>query len=268
VTFNQNGSSATLEGGGLVSAGSTLTMTNVTFTGNHADAAGGNAGAMLLADTTAELSNITVVNNTSSVGGGIYRDVTQVPVVSNSAFWNNTGGDLYNNAGSITIANTCSQDAISGTAMAQLAADPFVTPNASGEIYLSTSASDLSCFDLGDDATATNLGMDWSDQTTQQDGALDADSGDGLSVGNDIDAGRHYDPMAVTIPSFATDTSTISWTANNAAQCSLTNDADWSLTPVAAGSGTLPHTYGTGTELFLICFGNAGEPAVTWALVP
>jgi hypothetical protein len=48
----------------------------------------------------------------------------------------------------------------------------------------------------------------------------------------------------------------------------LTNDADWSLTPVAPGGSPLPHTQTTGTELFLICFGNAGEPAVTWALVP
>ena len=64
----------------------------------------------------------------------------------------------------------------------QLTADPFVVLDldADGidEFYLKHAGldgelADAPCVDAGDDATATALGLDWSNGSTRSDGALD-----------------------------------------------------------------------------------------------
>ena len=80
-----------------------------------------------------------------------------------------------------------------------------------------------------------------------------------------------YDPSAVRIDSFKADATNITWTSTYAESCHLFNDEDRSVlvTSVAGlGGGVLAHGQTGGTELFLICMGSAGEPAVAVVTVP
>ncbi len=94
--------------GGLRTANSTITLSNMRFTAN--DAGGG--GAMYLAASQITMDQVEFIkNNTSSGGGGMWITSSAAVTLTNSLLVENTarnfGGAIYNSSGSqVTVINT------------------------------------------------------------------------------------------------------------------------------------------------------------------
>ena len=109
-TFSGNSAGSSGEGGGIANTG-TLTVSNSTFSGNSASSGQGGAIANGSASATLTVSNSTFSGNTASggQGGAIYSGGTLT--VSNSTFSGNSassgGGILnYNSGATVTITNS------------------------------------------------------------------------------------------------------------------------------------------------------------------
>jgi hypothetical protein len=81
-------------GGGMYNSGGSPTLINVAFSGNYANSRG---GGIYNLDSSPTLTNATVSGNRSlwsdGDGGGMFNAGTGIPVVRNSIFWGNPGGD-------------------------------------------------------------------------------------------------------------------------------------------------------------------------------
>ena len=152
-----------------------------------------------------------------------------------------------------------------------LGGDPFDVA-ASGEVFLNQQV--VGCKDLGlDSAADTAFGaavLNWWDMTTSSDGMLDEDFG-GL---NDVDMGRHYDPVRVTITAFTADATDLSWTTGSPVPveyyCVITNDQDGTVIVIDAAdlsTGTAAHGLNTDAVATMACYG-IGMPALAQATVP
>lgn len=195
--------------------------------------------------------------------------------VSNVVLYGNVGpsGDFAKGVSTVSVAHSCSQQDLGsfGVGNATLVLSPFTAAFASQHLYLHPQAGDPGCIDRGDDAIATSAGSPWSTLSAYASGVLDQDSGDGLSVGSDVDAGRHYHPLAVRVPAFSANASDASWTTEHATSCRLFNSAaagSVSLADATLTVGSLPHGQANGVVLVLVCFGNHGEPAIARATIP
>ncbi len=91
-----------VDGGGIYNTG-TLTLTNVTLSGNHANGSGG--GIYSVEPGILTLANVTISDSTAQNGGGIYNDgmmiLTDVTLSGNSA---DSGGGIYD-AEKMTLVN-------------------------------------------------------------------------------------------------------------------------------------------------------------------
>lgn len=102
-------------GGGIVNAGGTLTITNSTFTGNHA----GYGGAVASLGGSTTIANSTFYNNQATGnGGGAYNDSLSLTIL-NSTFSDNSaqvsGGGVYNDVGAtLTLGNTILANSTNG----------------------------------------------------------------------------------------------------------------------------------------------------------
>lgn len=209
--FSDNSASA---GGGIYAQNIIMDVINSSFDGNSTNSGG---AVFFLGDSTIQITNSSFRNNTgTSTGGAIFHgDTGSTATIQNAAFFGNssTNGnkdiDLDVGASTPTISNTCSEQNFtsdfSATSSVTLTSTPFTTSDLIGEgnaglentdgiseVYLLQSSNN--CLDLGSDADATSAGIDWTNLTTSTSGTLDADSGDGVSTGTDVDAGRHYEP--------------------------------------------------------------------------
>jgi len=95
-TFNAN--TASFHGGGILASG-TFGLVNSTISGNTATGGfGGGIGAIL--DGSVTLDNVTVSGNTAGAGGGIVVAADGTISVKNSIMASNTGDDFNNYTGS------------------------------------------------------------------------------------------------------------------------------------------------------------------------
>jgi Secretion system C-terminal sorting domain len=106
ITGNNSGSSSSLFGGGLYTAGSGgPVLTNVTFSGNQT---AGNGGGMYNSGTVS-LTNCTFTGNKAGYGGGFYNDGGTLTSFVNNIFRNDTattfGGGFYNSGIAVTLQN-------------------------------------------------------------------------------------------------------------------------------------------------------------------
>jgi hypothetical protein len=113
-----NGFASASDGGGIKIVTSTVTVTNCTFSGNHADFFGGglfNLGTMTLANCT--FSDNDASGNDASFGGGIYNGdiltMTNCTVADNMA--GGRGGGLFNNATVVMHGCTIASNSTSST---------------------------------------------------------------------------------------------------------------------------------------------------------
>ncbi|MCB0220354.1 MAG: DUF1565 domain-containing protein [Chrysiogenetes bacterium] len=284
ATFREN---SAYRGGALQQDIGSLWLTNTSFEGNMAAVVGG--ALHLWADATITSSTF-AYNEADFVehegydfeGAAIFTTDGEI-TITNSALYGNldhndegVGGpapaDTFAVKGSaITTSYTCNETGLSGTGNVTLAGLPFEQPNASGELFLDPAGADTGCIDAGDnDAADAAIGEGlWEAQTTRADGMSEADV-DGMGT-EQADAGRHYDPFAVRIDSFSADGANATWTGAYADNCFLFNDANKTIIAVPEMDlygGTLAHAQAGGTELFFICMGSAGEPAVATAINP
>ncbi|MFN8485155.1 MAG: choice-of-anchor Q domain-containing protein [Anaerolineae bacterium] len=161
VTFSGNSANY---GGGMSNYSSSPTLTNVTFSGNSADSAGGGmyneygsptlTNVTFSGNTTAHygggmfneyqsnptLTNVTFSGNSAEYGGGMIDEYSS-PTIRNSILWGDSGGEIYNAAGSPTVSYSIVQGGYSGTG--NLNQDPlFVTavpspaPSTGGNLHL------------------------------------------------------------------------------------------------------------------------------------
>ncbi|HEX8369458.1 MAG TPA: carboxypeptidase-like regulatory domain-containing protein [Pyrinomonadaceae bacterium] len=103
TTVNGNTCNSTLTGGGGIQANGTLTMSNVTFSGNNA--AGGDGGAIYYNGSGLTMNNVTVAGNTATGGGagGLHKSTSTLNAnVRNSIFANNTGSASPDVSGAIS----------------------------------------------------------------------------------------------------------------------------------------------------------------------
>jgi CSLREA domain-containing protein len=103
TTVNNNTCNSTLTGGGGIQANGTLTMSNVTFSGNNAS--GGDGGAIYYNGGGLAMNNVTVANNVASGGGsgGLHKSTATLNAnVRNSIFANNTGSASPDVTGAIS----------------------------------------------------------------------------------------------------------------------------------------------------------------------
>lgn len=92
VTLNGNSAGG---GGGMQNNSSNLTLINVTLSGNTAPL--GSGGGMVNNASSLTLTNVTLNMNAASMGGGMYNANSSNPMVRNSIFWGNIGGEIANN---------------------------------------------------------------------------------------------------------------------------------------------------------------------------
>ena len=103
TTVSGNTCNTVNTGGGGIQANGTLTMSNVTFTGNTA--AGGDGGGIYYNGTSLVMNNVTVAGNTATGGGagGFHKSTSTLNAnVRNSIFANNTGGASPDATGAIS----------------------------------------------------------------------------------------------------------------------------------------------------------------------
>ncbi|MBT3374776.1 MAG: hypothetical protein HN406_04215, partial [Lentisphaerae bacterium] len=102
---NANGTGDHDYGGGMRNASSSPTVTNCTFSGNHAASQG---GGMRNYNSSLTLTNCTFSGNSSAGGGGMCNN-DSTPVLTNCTFWGNTatmfGGGMSNSQSSPTLTN-------------------------------------------------------------------------------------------------------------------------------------------------------------------
>ena len=260
-----SGNSAVNNGGGMYNGASSPKLSNAAFSSNTA---GANGGGMFNFQSVPVLTNAAFSGNSASFGGGIHIEFDSTAHLFNAAFWGNTGTgpDVVlgaNGTNAAMVDNTCSQQDLAITALifvtssVTLLADPFVAgPN--GAVFLNQTGG---CVDIGDDAAADAVGLDWRSLTTALDGALDAPP---------VDAGAHYHPARVQIAAFAADATQLSWSASGADGCVITNDQDGAVIvvdPAQLASGSVAHGLPAGAVATMSCFG-AGMPVVEQAIVP
>ncbi|MDQ6601408.1 MAG: right-handed parallel beta-helix repeat-containing protein, partial [Chloroflexota bacterium] len=105
VSGNITTSTYIVNGGGIFNAG-TVTVTNSTFSGNHADSDGG--GGIANSGGTLTVMNSTFAGNSGSPGGGIRNDGGTL-TVTNSTFSGNSasaGGGIWNYGGTPTVTSS------------------------------------------------------------------------------------------------------------------------------------------------------------------
>ena len=117
---NINGNTSVRAGGAIETSGTSVTLTNVNFSGNDAGTAPGNGGVLhVTGSTTVNITGGTFDGNTAQEGGALWNNagtmtITDATISNNTATCNGSGtnlggGGIFNNAG-----NT-SSDAGDGT---------------------------------------------------------------------------------------------------------------------------------------------------------
>lgn len=90
-----NGKASSSNGSGMVNSG-TVTLTNVTFSGNSASFEGG--GMFNLNNSSPTLTNVTFSGNSAARSGGGMRNIDSNPQIRNTIIWGETGGAISNAA--------------------------------------------------------------------------------------------------------------------------------------------------------------------------
>jgi len=85
--------------GGMSTANSPVSLTNILFNDNKATSASGRGGALYITNCAPVFTNVTISNNTAAAGGGIYNIYLGKPVFGNSILYANTPNNLANNSG-------------------------------------------------------------------------------------------------------------------------------------------------------------------------
>ena len=146
VTFSGNSASG---GGGMANGQSSPTLTNVTFKDNSATDIGG--GLYNLYVSSLSITNVTFSGNEAGQGGGIYNEYA-FPIITNSILYSNIGGEIYNYSGTSTVTYSIVQGGYPGTG--NLDADPLLGPLQDNGGFTQTMAlsSGSSAVDAGDDS--------------------------------------------------------------------------------------------------------------------
>jgi predicted outer membrane repeat protein len=119
------------DGGAIYLEFASPAMSNVIFSGNQATNTG---GALFNNFNTSNptLSNVTFSRNTASSGGAIYNRYAS-PIIRNSIFWGNTGGQIKTESGTPTITYSIVQGGYTGPGNRD--ADPmFVDSNGADDL--------------------------------------------------------------------------------------------------------------------------------------
>jgi hypothetical protein len=123
VTFSSN--QATYMAGGMFNwNNSHPILTNVTFNGNSA----GNGGGMLNDNSSPHLTNVTFNGNSAGTlaGGGMSNTGGSNPVIRNSIFYGNSGGEIVNNVSAPDVTYSIVQGGYPGTG--NRTGNPFLKP--------------------------------------------------------------------------------------------------------------------------------------------
>jgi Ca2+-binding RTX toxin-like protein len=110
ITFSGNSATGGF-GGGMLNANSSPTLTNVTFSGNSANTSGGSGGGgggmYNFNNSSPTLTNVTFSGNSATGGGGMYNQSSS-PMLTNVTFSGNsaTGGGMFNQFSNPTIRNS------------------------------------------------------------------------------------------------------------------------------------------------------------------
>ncbi len=157
VTFNGNSAA---NGGGMYSTISSPVLTNVTFSGNTAQYGG---GMYNYNNSSPKLTNVTFSGNSGSANvGAMFNNRSSNPLIYDSIFWANTGGEIVNaNSSTPTIANSLVQG---GCAPATcINANPVLGPLQNNDGFTETMA-------LGSGSAAIDRGSNTTCAATDQRG--------------------------------------------------------------------------------------------------
>ncbi|MCB9674847.1 MAG: hypothetical protein H6737_07005 [Alphaproteobacteria bacterium] len=221
-------------------------LTNVVFADNRS----GGLNVIWFEDQYVRLTGCTFDEPTVDTILGFGGQATSDYHLESSILYG-VGDSLSSNGGPLVVTATCAQEDLSawGTGNVDLdgstaaLGDPFAARYPSGERFLDPASA---CVDAGDGALLTAAGTPWSTLATELDTLADT---------TPADAGAHYDPFAVTIPTFENNAGTLVWSSKEATACTLDG--------VAVGSsGSTPVT-GTWNEL--VCVGPRGSARAIYA---
>jgi hypothetical protein len=160
-----SGNSAVVSGGGVWDYSGTLTLTNSTVADNSAAASYG--GGIYISNSKLTITDSTVSGNSASYyGGGIYNSYTELSLTNSTVSGNSTkysrGGGIFNYGGTLTSTNTTfagnSAPADAGGIdnwYATLALKNTVLANNHGGNCLSTGGATSHGYNLSDDTTCT-----------------------------------------------------------------------------------------------------------------
>lgn len=154
-------------GGGIDNLG-TLTMTNVTLSGNAAG-----SGAGLANGGTAVLTNVTLSENAANNNGGGLNNVAGTLIIGNSIIFGNTAPSNANCSGTITSAGNNVADATQCNG--EISANPLLQP-------LALNDGDTLNYALGAGSAAIDAGSNATCPSTDQRGNLRPIDGDGSST--------------------------------------------------------------------------------------
>ncbi len=154
---------STGDGGGIYNSG-TLTLVRSTVSGNSAE---GNAGGIYNhGDGVLSITESTVSGNSSSGGGGIYASgtvtLTNSTVSGNTAATDNYGGGVFMHGGALTLTNSTIAYNLGGGGLAQigvaaLLTNTIVAGNVGGDVPVGTLAAGSTNSIVQDTATAGGL---------------------------------------------------------------------------------------------------------------
>ncbi|MFN8530808.1 MAG: choice-of-anchor Q domain-containing protein [Anaerolineae bacterium] len=176
-------------GGALSLNNGTITLTDVTISGNSAATGGGiysNGGTLTVTNTTFS------GNSASSSGGGIYKTSLSTLEISGSAFTGNSspgnGGAIYNNQGNITVTDSRIESNIAANGGAYYSVSGG-TDSLTGSCIVNNSNTAIVDTEVSNDMTSTGnwWGTLWGPRITEVGGGSAISGGDSI-VGDGVAA--------------------------------------------------------------------------------
>ncbi len=198
------GNSATIVGGGVLSNYGHTTITQALFNGNTAETYG---SAMAYYHADATISQVTFSANVSRNNGGALVNQVSSPLIRNSIFWGNQGGQIYNYLDGSTpdVQYSLIQGGyISGTQI--LDTDPLFADSDGADNIAGTADDDLRlqagspAINTGNNAfIPPDLADDNHNNNTTEPAPFDLD-GNARLAGATVDLGAYERQGVVTIP--------------------------------------------------------------------